>query len=105
MGSSLINNIAAILLVNMETSEIVCFSRKSIVVIPKGITIQDTKLNTNINNGAKRKMFEFEVLGIKSSLVNNFKPSANGCNNPKIPTIFGPFRLCAAAIIFRSANV
>ena len=25
------------------------------------------------------------------SLLNNFSPSANGCNNPYIPTTFGPF--------------
>jgi len=37
--------------------------------------------------------------------ANNFKPSAMGWSNPKIPTTFGPFLLCMEAITLRSAKV
>lgn len=43
--------------------------------------------------------------GITTSFTNAFKPSANGCNKPQIPTTFGPRRRWILAIIFRSANV
>lgn len=44
-------------------------------------------------------------VGIKISFNINFKPSANGCKNPHIPTTLGPLRLCTDAIHFLSAKV
>jgi len=38
-------------------------------------------------------------------LTINFKPSANGCKNPQIPTIFGPLRRWIEAMALRSAKV
>jgi hypothetical protein len=43
--------------------------------------------------------------GNTNSLSIAFKPSAMGCNNPQNITVFGPLRLCNAAIILRSAKV
>ena len=34
------------------------------------------------------------VDGRMGSLMNSFTPSATGCNSPKGPTMFGPFRAC-----------
>jgi len=70
-----------------------------------GITLQVSKLKIRIKIGAATKIREFAFVGINISFVNNFTPSANGCNNPHNPTTFGPRRLCIAAIIFLSANV
>jgi hypothetical protein len=50
-------------------------------------------------------MIEFAALGTTDSFVNNLIASANACNIPAIPTIFGPLRLCIAAKTFRSNNV
>lgn len=47
----------------------------------------------------------FALVGNVVSFVNSFKPSARGCNKPIKPTAFGPFLLCMAPIIFRSAIV
>ena len=47
----------------------------------------------------------FEKFGMISSLKNNFKPSAKGCNKPKGPALFGPRRSCKMAATFLSANV
>lgn len=44
--------------------------------------------------GVMRKRNGEEVDGRIGSLVNNFTPSATGCNSPKGPTMFGPFRAC-----------
>jgi hypothetical protein len=72
---------------------------------PKGITIQFNKLIAKLNTGANKKINLFAVAGIIASLNNNFTPSARGCNNPKNPTILGPFLRCIAPNIFLSANV
>jgi hypothetical protein len=72
---------------------------------PKGITAQPINDKKNVAIGAKIKRELFALLGTISSFVTSFKPSAIGCNNPQIPTTFGPFRRCIAAIILRSANV
>ena len=40
--------------------------------------------------GAKIKITLLALLGIIVSLINSFKPSAKGCNTPKIPTTLGP---------------
>jgi len=66
---------------------------------------QHIKLNVKTNNGATKKKIQFDFSGIILSLINNLKPSANGCNKPNIPTTFGPFRRCIAAITLRSAIV
>lgn len=50
-------------------------------------------------------MILLALLGIIVSLINNFSPSANGCNNPSNPTTFGPRLRCIPAIIFRSTKV
>ena len=55
--------------------------------------------------GANTKLKVCEFVGITVSFKSNFKPSANGCNNPKKPTTFGPLRCCIEPIILRSARV
>jgi len=40
------------------------------------------------------------LLLVKISFTNNFKPSANGCNNPNIPTTDGPLRRCLLPLLF-----
>ena len=47
----------------------------------------------------------FELLGKTVSFMSNFNPSANGCNNPKKPTTFGPRLCCILAITFLSSKV
>lgn len=44
------------------------------------------------NTGANKNRNLLLLSGI-ISFINNFKPSANGCNKPKIPTKEGPLRL------------
>jgi hypothetical protein len=56
-----------------------------------------------IGESTNKKLLDF--MGIISSFMTNFKPSANGCKTPQKPTTFGPFRLCIDAITFRSAKV
>jgi hypothetical protein len=73
--------------------------------ILKGMTIQPAKPKTNVRIGAPRKISLLALRGIIISFNTAFNPSANGCNNPQIPTTFGPRLLCIAAIIFRSASV
>jgi hypothetical protein len=48
-----------------------------------GNTDQFNKLIKNVNIGANIKLNVFEFVGITASLINNFRPSANGCNKPK----------------------
>jgi hypothetical protein len=59
---------------------------------PKGITTHPAKANPKVNTGEKIKIIMLELFGKIVSFKNNFKPSANGCNIPKNPTIFGPCR-------------
>lgn len=70
-----------------------------------GINAHKNKLNNNVKIGANvnNKLLAFD--GVKGSLINNFKASANGCRKPKIPTILGPLRYCNEPIIFLSSNV
>jgi len=56
-----------------------------------------------IGENTNKKLLDF--IGIISSFITNFKPSAKGCKKPQKPTTLGPFLLCIDAIIFRSANV
>jgi hypothetical protein len=60
---------------------------------PKGSTAQFIKLKVNVNIGANINNITFDFLGIVISFITNFKPSANGCNNPQKPTTLGPFLL------------
>lgn len=64
---------------------------------PKGTTIHPAKDKANVNTGANIKIIILELFGKIVSFRNNFKPSAKGCNSPKNPTIFGPWRRCTAA--------
>ncbi len=72
---------------------------------PNGITVQLAKAKAKVNTGANIKIRMLELLGSTVSFKNNFKPSANGCNNPKNPTIFGPWRRWIAAKTWRSIKV
>ena len=55
--------------------------------------------------GAKINNKVLALPGKIVSFTNNFKPSAKGCNKPKIPTKLGPLRLCIEDNIFLSAKV
>ena len=67
-----------------------------------GITLHAIKDNPKDIMGAKTKITLLALAGIIVSLENNFTPSAKGCNNPNMPTTFGPFRYCTAAMTFLS---
>jgi len=71
----------------------------------KGITDHPIRLNTKDKAGDNKKIPVFALVGNVVSLVNNFRPSARGCNKPIKPITFGPLLLCMAPIIFRSAIV
>jgi hypothetical protein len=81
------------------------FKVSTISVTPNGITLQLTKLKTNMKSGDKTKIREFDLAGTTSSLTTNFRPSAIGCSKPQKPTTLGPRLLCIEAITFLSANV
>lgn len=74
-------------------------------IFENGIIDQPTKLNKNVKIGAKIKENVFAFVGITDSFNSNFKPSANGCNRPKKPTLFGPNLCCIPPITLRSARV
>ena len=44
--------------------------------------------------GARMNKIGDACVGRRGSLINNFTPSAIGCNSPRGPTTFGPFRNC-----------
>jgi len=48
----------------------------------KGITDHPIKLSIKDSAGESRKIRVLAVVGNVVSLVNNFKPSASGCNKP-----------------------
>jgi hypothetical protein len=81
------------------------FMVPTISVIPKGITLQLTKLKTSINNGANTKIRAFDLEGTINSFTTSLRPSAIGCNSPQKPTTFGPRLRCIDAITLRSASV
>jgi hypothetical protein len=56
--------------------------------------IRPNILNVKDKIGAKINNHLFEVVGYIVSLKINLTPSANGCNKPNIPILFGPKRLC-----------
>lgn len=61
--------------------------------------------NISASIGVNRKRAGEEVEGYTGSLINSLIPSAIGCNNPKGPTMLGPFRSCIYPSIFRSIRV
>lgn len=70
-----------------------------------GIVNHITKVKKKVNTGANKKIGRFAFVGRINSLVTSFKPSANGCNNPKKPTVFGPRLRCILLNTFLSTNV
>jgi len=52
-----------------------------------------SKAMTKVQAGAAKNKIQFAFNGMITSFNNNFKPSANACNNPQKPTTFGPLRL------------
>jgi hypothetical protein len=50
--------------------------------LDKGIIDQLIKLKINVKAGANKKIIVFIEVGNIVSLLNNFKPSAKGCNKP-----------------------
>jgi hypothetical protein len=71
----------------------------------KDIAAQPIKLKNKVTLGPKINKNLLALFGIITSLITNFKPSANGCKKPKIPTTLGPFLRWIDAITFRSINV
>ncbi len=80
---------------------------KSDITILKsnGIRDQHNILITKVNIGDNINNKKLELLGIKVSLLNNFKASAIACNNPYIPTKLGPLLRCILANTFLSKTV
>jgi hypothetical protein len=70
-----------------------------------GITTQLIKAKINVAIGEATNIKLFTLLGIIISFKTSFKPSANDCNNPHIPTTSGPRLRCIVPIIFLSATV
>lgn len=60
----------------------------------RGRGIQMVIASRRANMGVMMKRNGEEVDGRIGSLINSLIPSATGCNNPKGPTMFGPFRAC-----------
>jgi hypothetical protein len=74
-------------------------------LVLKGITAHPIKLKYSVKNGANKNKNLFARFGIIISLTINFRASANGCNTPQNPVIFGPFRRWIEPITLRSARV
>jgi hypothetical protein len=70
-----------------------------------GKTLQPKNDITNEIIGANKYTETIDKVGTIPSLAINFKPSANGCSKPKIPTTLGPLLRCMAARTFRSKSV
>jgi hypothetical protein len=71
----------------------------------KGIILQFNKLKINVNKGAIINITLLEETGIIVSFTINFTASAIGCNNPKIPTKFGPLLFCILPNTFLSKRI
>ena len=74
-------------------------------VLPQGITAPVINEINITNDGPSIKRNFSAFCGVKSSLKKNLPPSANGCNNPKGPDLFGPILSCIIAATFLSAQV
>lgn len=72
---------------------------KSAISVPAevGITDHAETANPNAKIGANIKIKISALFGKIDSFNKSFNPSAIGWNNPKNPTIFGPWRRCKAA--------
>ena len=73
--------------------------------MPHGITAEVIKLAVIANPGPRINSHLLAEVGIISSFIINFNPSARGCNKPKGPALFGPGRSCKMAATFLSPNV
>ena len=72
---------------------------------PQGITADVIQAVNILNDGPNTNKNLLACVGIISSFVNNFTPSANGCNNPKGPALFGPTLSWKKPANLRSAKV
>ena len=70
-----------------------------------GITEQVIKAAVIAKPGPSINNALLEELGIISSFIINFNPSAKGCNKPKGPALFGPGLSCKIAATLRSPKV
>ena len=50
--------------------------------------------------GDKTKIITLLLLGITVSLIKSLAPSAPACNNPNVPTIFGPLLAVLKLLIY-----
>ncbi|MNZ97432.1 hypothetical protein D3C78_1166690 [compost metagenome] len=73
--------------------------------LPHGITAEAIVAVNIANEGPKINNNLLAFAGRISSLVNNFTPSAKGCNNPKGPARLGPKRSWKNAAKRRSTKV
>lgn len=71
----------------------------------KGIISHIDKVHKKVNIGAKKNIIKLEFDVYNNSLINNFKPSENGCKKPNNPTILGPRLRWILLITFLSSNV
>ena len=71
----------------------------------KGTTAQADKATKQVTIGAITNIILLALFGIIGSFKSNFRKSATGCNNPKGPTILGPFLNCTAAHYYLSPYI
>jgi len=69
------------------------------------LRLNQISLKKRVKIGEITKAKVFALVGITVSFINNFKPSAKGCNRPQKPTKVGPCRCWIKPITFLSANV
>src|SRR6202012_2581151 len=81
------------------------FKSEITILKSKGIKVQHNILMTKVNIGDNINKKKLELLGINVSLLNNLRASAIACNNPYIPTTFGPLLRCMLANTFLSNTV
>ncbi len=67
-----------------------------------GITAQAAKASVALTSGARMKTTLLAPAGMITSLMRYLPRSAKLCSRPKMPTTFGPRRICTAAKILRS---
>ena len=73
--------------------------------VPQGITADVIKLAVIAKPGPKMNNHLLALVGIISSFMINFNPSAKGCNKPKGPALLGPGLSCNIAATLRSPKV
>ena len=72
---------------------------------PQGITAVVIQAVNILSDGPSTNKNVLACVGIISSLVNNFTPSASGCNKPQGPALLGPTRSWKNPANFLSARV